>query len=169
MAIVPKFTNQGIPSDGNLGPFPSFENVGTPYMAMLSLPGLTICFPVWLFSTPMVPNVQATSQPSSSSPKKCQPHVDPRVDPSPSSLISSPHSSSSPGESIYSSNQEAKNKKKKTKKKKQNKQGRNQETIATNATDVEKPTSPSRKFKFPCKLCKGDQLLRGCPGIQRVL
>ena len=49
MATFPEFTNQGIPSDGNLGPFPPFGNVGAPYMATLSLPGLTVGFPVGYF------------------------------------------------------------------------------------------------------------------------
>ena len=35
-------TNKGFPSDGNYGPFPSFGNVGAPFMETLSLPGLTI-------------------------------------------------------------------------------------------------------------------------------
>ena len=42
MATFPKFTNQGIPSEGNLGAFPAFGNVGAPYMEMLSLPELTV-------------------------------------------------------------------------------------------------------------------------------
>ena len=138
MATIPEFTNQGIPSDGNPSPFPSFGNVGTPYIAMLSLSRLTIGLRVWLFSTPMVPNVQAASQPSSPSPEQCQPHVDPKVDPSPSSSVSSPCSSSSPGESLDSCNQEDKKKKKRMKNKDKNKQGSNQVSIATDATDVEK-------------------------------
>ena len=42
MAMFPKFTNQGVPSEENPSPFPSFGNVGAPYMATLSLPGLTV-------------------------------------------------------------------------------------------------------------------------------
>ena len=49
MATFPEFTNQGIPSDGNPSPFPPFGNVGPPYMETLSLPRLTVGFPVWLF------------------------------------------------------------------------------------------------------------------------
>ena len=48
MEMFQEFTNQGIPSEGNLGPFPSFGNVRAPYMATLSLPGLTVGFPMWL-------------------------------------------------------------------------------------------------------------------------
>ena len=91
---------------------------------------------VWLFSTSLVPSVQNTFQPSSPPCEQHQPHVDPKVDPLPSSPISSPRSSSSPGESLDSSNQEAKKKKKK-----QNKQGGNQTTIATDETNEEKSSN----------------------------
>ena len=57
-----EFTNQGLPSDGNPSHFPPFGNVGTPYMATLSLLGLTVGLPVWLFLTSVVPNVPATVQ-----------------------------------------------------------------------------------------------------------
>lgn len=73
-------------------------------MATLSLPGLTIGLPVWLFSTSMVPSVQTIFQPSSSPLEQHQPHVDPKIDPFPSSPISSPRSSSSLGESMDSGN-----------------------------------------------------------------
>ena len=46
MATFLEFTNEGIPSEGNPGPFPAFGNVGAPYMATLSLPGLTVGFSV---------------------------------------------------------------------------------------------------------------------------
>ena len=104
METVPEFTNQGIPSNGNPSPFPSFGNIGAPYMEMLSLSGLTIGLLVWLFSTPMVPNVQDSSERSLPPHEQFKPHVDPKVYPSSSSLASSPHSSSSPGESLDSSN-----------------------------------------------------------------
>jgi len=55
------------------------------------------------------------------------------------------------------------------KKKKQNKQGGNKATIATTATSMEKPSNKPRKVKFPCKLCKGGQLLKYCPHIPQVL
>jgi len=59
---VTKYANKGNPSYKNPSHFPSFGNIGAPYMATLSLPGFTIGFPIWLFLTPMVPNVQTTSQ-----------------------------------------------------------------------------------------------------------
>ena len=101
MATFPEFTNQGIPFEGNPVPFPPFGNFGAPYMATLSLHGLTVGFPVWLFSTSVVPNVSDTGQ--SVSPPE-QHHVDSKVDLSPSSSISTSSSSTSPGESLDSSN-----------------------------------------------------------------
>lgn len=46
METFPLSTSQGFPLDGNLGPFPSFRNVGAPYMVALSLPKLTIGLPI---------------------------------------------------------------------------------------------------------------------------
>ena len=114
MATFLESTSQGFPLDGNPGPFPSFGNVGASYMAMLSLLGLTISLPIWLFSTSVVPSVPTPAPPSPSFQSR---HNDSKVDPSPSSPISSPSSSTSPGESLKSSNQEAKKNKKKMKKK----------------------------------------------------
>ena len=102
MATFPEFTNLEIHSEGNPSPFPAFGNVGTPYMATLSLPGLTVGLPVWLFSTSVVPSVPFTVQPS---PPLEQHHVASKVDLSPSSPISSSSSSTSPDESLDSSNQ----------------------------------------------------------------
>jgi len=77
-------------------------------MATLSLPGLTIDFAVWLFSTSLAPQLNIPPT------RKNQPLVDPKVDPLPSSLVvSSSPSSSLPGESINTSNQVDKKKKKK--------------------------------------------------------
>ena len=101
MSTFPGFTNPGIPSDGNPGHFDPFGNVGAPYMATLSLPGLTVGFPIWLFSTSLVPAVSTSGQ---SVPPPEQNHVDSKVDLSPSSPVSMPSSSTSPGESLDSSN-----------------------------------------------------------------
>ena len=97
MATVPESTGQGLPPDGNPGPFPSFGNVGAPYMATLSLLGLTIGLLSPLFESR---------------------HDDSKVEPTPSSSVSSSSSPPSPGESFTSSNQETKKKKKMMKKKK---------------------------------------------------
>ena len=161
MAAFPEFTNQGIPSDGNPGPFPPFGNVGAPYMATLSLPGLTVGLPVWLFSTSVVPNVSTTVQ---SVPPPEQHHVDSKVDLSPSLPISASSSSTSPGESLDLSNQVAKNKNKKS-----DKGEASSAAIAPKKSSIDKPFDPPRKVKFPCMLCTGDHLLRDCPGIPKVL
>lgn len=108
MATFLEFTIPGIPSDGNPGHFHPFGNVGAPYMPTWSLPGLTVRLLVWLLSTSLVPNVVTTSQ---SIPPPEQHHVDPKVDLSPSSPVSTSSSSTSTGESLDSSNQVAKKKK----------------------------------------------------------
>jgi len=101
MATFPESTSQGFPTDGNPSPFPSFGNTGAPYMATLSLPGLTIGLPVWFFLTSVVPSLRNLVQ---NSPSFKSRHDDSKVDPSPSCLISSPSSSTSPGESLKSNN-----------------------------------------------------------------
>ena len=123
-------------------------------MATLSLPGLTVGLPVWLFSTSVVPNVSATVQ---SVPPLEQHHVDFKVDLSPSSPVSASSSSTSPGESLDLSNQMAKKKKKKTKKK-SDKGEASSVDIAPKKSPLDKPSNPPWKFKFPCMLCTGDHL-----------
>jgi hypothetical protein len=49
MALVPKMTNKGTSAPGEPFVFPSYGNIGPPHIATLSLPGLTIGLPVWLF------------------------------------------------------------------------------------------------------------------------
>ena len=89
MALVLRMTNEGTPFPKEPFVFPSYGNVGPPYIATLSLPGLTIGIPVWLFSTPLIMNSSCASV-ISTSPQEHQPHFDP----SPSSLVrdSSPSS-----------------------------------------------------------------------------
>ena len=67
-------------------------------MATLSLLVLTIGLLVWSFLTSVILSVKTTFQPSSPPPEQHQPHVDPKVDTLPAFPISSPRSSSSPGE-----------------------------------------------------------------------
>jgi hypothetical protein len=106
MASVPRMTNEGTPLPGEPFVFPSYGNIGPPYIATLSLPGLTIGLPVWLFSTPVISNAGASDV---STPPTHQPHVDL----SPSSPIRSPSiSPSSPSESSKASSQVDKKKKK---------------------------------------------------------
>jgi len=131
-------------------------------MAMLSLPGLTVGLPVWLFSTSLVP---AVSTPGQSVPPPKQHHVDSKVDLSTSSPVSTSSSSTSPGES----NQVAKKKKKKMKKKKAPKGEAKSAALTPSTPEVWPPSAPPRKVEFPYRLCKEDHLLRDCPGIPRVL
>ena len=161
MATFPEFTNQGIFCKGNPGPFPDFGNVGAPYMATLSLPGLTVGFPVWFFSTSMVSSILPIVQPS---PPPEQHHVDYEVYLSASSPIYLSSSSNSPGEILDSSNQVAKKKKKKS-----NKGEASSMAVAPKKPSIDKPSNLPRKVKFPCMLCKGDQILQDCPGIPKVL
>jgi hypothetical protein len=124
MAFVPGTTNEGTPFVREPFVFSSYENIGPPHIATLSLSGLTIGLPVWLFSTQVILNAASASF-VSTSPQEHQPHVDP----SPSSLVisyshsflarSSFISSSSSSEISKASNSVNKKKKKgKNKKKK---------------------------------------------------
>jgi hypothetical protein len=128
MASVPEMTNEGTSAPGEPFVFPSYGNIGPPHIATLSLPGLTIGLPVWLFSTQVIPNAVSASV-TSTSPQEHQPHVDPSPSSpvrssSPSSLARSPSvSSSSSSESSEASNPVNKKKKKRKIKKKKDKQG----------------------------------------------
>jgi len=104
MVKNPESTNQGIPFGGNPSPFPPFRNIGAPYMATLSLPGFTIGLPLWLFSTSLVQFIMISPQSSTPPTRQNQPPVDPSPS---SSIVSSSPSSSSPGESIDTSNEVA--------------------------------------------------------------
>ena len=157
MATFPGFTNPNSPPLGN---------VGAPYMATLSLPGLTVGLPVWLFSNSLVPTVSADTP---SVPPPAQHHVEPKVDLSPSTPTSTSLSCTSRGESFDSDNQVAKKEKRKTKKKKSPKREVTSTTIPVNTPEVGSPSAPLQKVKFPCRLCKDDHLLRDCPGIPRIL
>jgi hypothetical protein len=123
MASVPEMTNEGTSAPGEPFVFPSYGNIGPPHIATLSLPGLTIGLPVWLFSTQVIPNAVSASV-VSTSPQEHQPHVDPSPSSpvrssSPSSLARSPSvSSSSSSESSEASNSVNKKKKKRKNKKK---------------------------------------------------
>jgi hypothetical protein len=111
MASVPGMTNEATHSPQEPFVFPSYRNVGPPYIATLSLLGLTIGLLVWLFSTQVIPNATSASV-LSTFPLEHQPHVDPSPS-SPSSLSrSSSVSSSLPSESSEASNPVNKKKKK---------------------------------------------------------
>jgi hypothetical protein len=186
MASDPDMSNEGTPFLGEPFVFPSYGNVGPPYIATLSLPGLTIGLSVWLFSTPVILNATSALV-VSTSPQEHQPHVDPSPSspvrsPSPSSLArSSSVSSSLSSERCEASNPvDKKNKKRKITKKK-NKQGSklptNSEHVGKKPVTVDhvgsvddaKITQTTRKPKYPCKLCKGNHLLKDCPGLSKVI
>jgi hypothetical protein len=69
MASVPRMTNEGTPTPGEPFVFPSYGNIGPPHIATLSLPGLTIGLPIWLFSTQVILNAVSTSVISTSPPR----------------------------------------------------------------------------------------------------
>jgi hypothetical protein len=186
MASVPKMTNEGTSAPGEPFVFPSYGNIGPPHIATLSLPGLTIGLPVWLFSTQVIPNAVSASV-TSTSPQEHQPHVDPSPSSpvrssSPSSLARSPSvSSSSSSESSEPSNSVNKKKKKRKNKKKKNKQGSKLPTTVKHvgkqpvtvnragSVDDVKITQTTRKPKYPCRLCKGSHLLKDFPGLSKVV
>jgi hypothetical protein len=72
MASVPGMTNEGTPFPGEPFVFISYGNVFPPYLATLSLAGLTIGLPVWLFSTTVISNKGALDV---STPPTHQPHI----------------------------------------------------------------------------------------------
>jgi hypothetical protein len=186
MASVPGMTDEGTPTPGEPFVFPSYGNIGPPHIATLSLPGLTIGLPVWLFSTQVIPNESSASF-VSTSPQEHQPHVDT----SPSSLVrssspcslarSSSISSSSPSEISEASYLVDKKKKKRKNKKKKNKQGSTPPTTAKHvgkksvtvnragSVDDAKNTQSTRIPKYPCRLCKGSHLLKDCLGLSKVI
>jgi hypothetical protein len=186
MASVPEMTNEGTSAPGEPFVFPSYGNIGPPHIATLSLPGLTIGLPVWLFSTQVISNAVSASV-VSTSPQEHQPHVDPSPSSpvrssSPSSLARSPSvSSSSSSESSEASNSVNKKKKKRKNKKKKIKQGSKPPTTVKHvgkqpvtvnragSVDDVKITQTTRKPKYPCRLCKGSHLLKDFPGLSKVI
>jgi hypothetical protein len=106
MASNPGSTNGGTPSYGEPYTFPSFGNFGPPYVATLSLPGLTIGLPVWLFPTPVISNPPNVSVAPNTLDVNTPPTHQPHVEFSPSLPIKSPSiSPSSPSESSKASSQ----------------------------------------------------------------
>ncbi|MCY6525080.1 retropepsin-like aspartic protease, partial [Actinobacillus pleuropneumoniae] len=152
-------TNQGIPLGGNPSPFSSWGDVGAPHMATLSLPGLTIGLPVWLFSTNVVQN---TTVPEQSSQQLDQT----KVSHQPSTSSSSPPSSSldEAGKAKNQVPEKKKEKKKKEKKKKEPKAKRGNQ-----ASSSENPHTAPTRPKLPCVICKGDHYHRDCPCIPQIL
>jgi len=146
-------TDQGKPLEGNPSPFSSWGEIGAPHMATLSLPGLTIGLPVWLFSTTVVmPNVI----PEQSSQQQNTPHVAPIA--STSSKSSSNPSSSNPVP-----------KGRKDKKKKEKKQKEPKRSGGNRMLNNENPHTAPTRPKTPCVICDGNHLHRDCPSIPQIL
>ena len=153
--------NQGTPHDGSPSPFSSWGEVGAPHMATLSLPGLTIGLPVWLFSTSVVQNTMVPEQSSQQLDQSRAAHQ-----PSTSYNSSSNPSSSQGGAGKSQAPMEKKEKKKKEKKQKgpmAKATGGKQKTSDKNPHTA--PTGP----KSPCVICKGTHFHRDCPCIPRIL
>jgi hypothetical protein len=186
MASVPGMTNEGTHAPGEPFVFPSYGNIGPPHIATLSLPGLTIGLPVWLFSTQVIPNVVSASV-TSTFPQEHQTHVDPSPSlpvrsSSPSSLAMSPFVSSfSSSESSEASNLVNKKNKKRKIKKKKDKQGSKPPTTVKHvgkqpvtvnragSVDDVKITQITHKPKYLCRLCKGSHIPKECPGLSKVI
>jgi hypothetical protein len=186
MASVPEMTNEGTPFRGEPFVFPSYGNIGSPHISTLSLPGLTIGLPVWLFSTQVIPNAVSDSV-TTTSPQENQNHVDPSPS-SPvrsslhSSLARSPSvSSSSLSEISEASNPVNKKKKKRNIKKNKYKQGSKPPTTVKHvgkqpvtinrvgSVDDVKITQTTRKPKYPCRICKGSYLLKDFSDLSKVI
>jgi hypothetical protein len=175
--------NGGTPSSGEPYTFPSFGNFGPPYVATLSLLGLNIGLPVWLFPTPVIPNPPNVSVAPNTLDVNTPPTHQPHVEFLPSSPIKSPSISPSfPSESSKESSQVDQNKKKRKEKKKKSPKrtktpttpdvGSKKPAIVNSTGSVEEINKIKRKNpkpKFPCRLCKGDHFLRDCPGLTQVL
>ena len=194
MAEIPESSNQEIPFHVDPCNFSCFGNVGPPMMATLSLPGLTIGLPVWLFSIQNVPNVPnvPNDSPVRSTCQRHHTNTDPFLSTHAKSF--SPSSSSSGESSVTSNHKSSSSKKKKNRKKKPNHEnklatsghhvednplasssqaGGQRSTIVgpsdNNHHEVEKPTRIGQKPKFPCRICKGDHFLLDYLGIFKVL
>ena len=159
-------TNQGVPLGGKPSPFSSWGDVGAPHMATLSLLGLTIGLPVWLFSTSVVQNTMIPEQSS-------QQLNNTRVTPQPST----PSNSSSPPSSLLDEAGKAKNqvtekkkeKKKKEKKKKEKKKKEPKVKRGDQALSSENLHNAPSRPKLSCVICKGDHYHLDCPCIPRIL
>jgi hypothetical protein len=186
MVSVPRMTNEVTLAPGEPFVFPSYGNIGPPHIATLSLLGLMIGLPVWLFSTQVISNA-VSDLVVSTSPQEHQPHVDPSPSSpvrssSPSSLARLPSvSSSSSSESSEASNPMNKKKKKRKNKKKKIKQGSKLPTTAKHvgkkpvtvnhvgSVDDVKITQTTRKTKYPCRLCKDSHILKDFLGLSKVI
>jgi hypothetical protein len=154
-------TNQGSNLGGSPNPFSSWGDVGAPHMATLSLPGLTIGLPVWLFSTNVVQiatNPEQSNQQSEQSRTTHQPST---------SYDTSSDPSSSQGRAGKS--QPPKEKKEKKKKEKKQKEPLAKATGGKQKKADKNPHTAPTGPKSPCVICKGIHFHRDCPCIPRIL
>jgi hypothetical protein len=154
-------TNQGSNLGGSPNPFSSWGDVGAPHMATLSLPGLTIGLPVWLFSTNVVQiatNPEQSNQQSDQSRATHQPST---------SYNSSSDPSSSQGRAGKS--QPPMEKKEKKKREKKQKEPMAKATGGKQKTADKNPHTAPTGPKSPCVICKGTHFHRDCPCIPRIL
>ena len=145
-------------------------------MATLNLPRLTIGLPIWLFSNPIIPNAPFVSDPGPL-PHENQPHVNPS--PSSSTVESTSLSSSSHVENSNVSKRAGKKKIKRKAKKKKTKQKFMAPTsdhhvgippaTGHHVGSIDVLVSGWCKPKFPCRICKGDHLLKDCSALSNVL
>ena len=157
-------TNQGLPLGGNASPFSSWGDVGAPHMATLSLPGLTIGLPIWLFSTSIVQNTVIPEQSS-------QQLDDTKVTPKPSTSLDSPSPPSSSLDKYGKVKNQVTKKEKKGKEKKEKKKKKKEPKVkrGNRASSSENPHTAPSKPKSPCVICKGDHYRRDCPCIPQIL
>jgi hypothetical protein len=155
-------TYGGTPSPGEPYTFPSFGNFGPPYVATLSLPGITIGLLVGLFPTLVIPNAPNVSVSPNTLDVNTPPTHQPHVEFSPSSSIKYPSiSPSSPSEISKASSQVHQKKKKRKEKKKSPKRTKTPTTsdvgskqpVIVNSTgsvdEVNKIKMKNPKPKFP--------------------
>jgi hypothetical protein len=176
MESNPGSTNGGTPSPGEPYTFSSFGNFGPSYVATLSLPGLTIGLPVWLFPTPVIPNPPNVSVAPNTLDVNTPPTHQTHVNFSPSSSIKSPSISPSSPSEIYKASSQVDQKKKKNLKRTKTPTTSDvgsKKLVTVNSTgsvdEVNKIKMKNPKPKFPCSLCKGDHFLRDCPDLTHVL
>ena len=159
MVSSSRTTTQEVPFQGVPFVFTPSEGLGHPFISTLNLPALTIGLPVWLFNPviPVTPNVSNVTSPLGED--------QPQPNPFPSSpVVASSISSSSLDQSSMVSSHRDKKKKGKGKKNKDKKEKKKQPY----ALDGAHSKRTLKKPKFPCNLCKGDHLLKECPGLSRV-
>ena len=183
MGDSPGTTSQKNPFQGLSFVSPPCGDVFPPFMATLSLPGLIIGLPIWLFSNIVIPNTPLVSD-HAPFPHENHPHVNPS--PSSSNVESVSLSSSSPVENSDVSKRAGKKKlkRKDTKKfKRKDMKKKTKQKVTTPTSDhhvgsppdtghhpgsIDVPVSSMHNPKLPCRIRKGDHILKDFPGLSLV-